>query len=185
MDELKLPEKITAAVRMPDASAYSTGEIDPTFESLDARVQQYILSITPLTPSDEAGALYDKILAIMQAVKEWKQMIDEQLCEYIDATGEFEFGPNVYRKGTNRKVECVDVRWAIGWILSKPPSSRIVNELADVLVAQPIKQGAFKTICGEEAHAECFKTTVTSKLDVKGKPIKTLQVVNKDFVKKG
>lgn len=151
------------------------------FDALDIRVNQLIQGINKDTPKEEVALLHGMIEELKRAAGEWLKSAKEAVLEYIEENGEFEVGGQEYSGKRNRTVKCVDTQGTIGHILDH--SNGDESTLANMLGANPFKQGSVRSLIGDEDHSNCFETKWDKTLCVKtGKPKKHLQVADTKFL---
>lgn len=152
------------------------------------RLELELMQLAELQASGEAlpAAIRDRLytarlqlISAGQIQRDLKKKVEQLMIVDIDAHGRYEAGEESLYVAPDRTHKPIDLFAVVEALLQKVGGD--VSEFVSCLASDAIKPGRARELLGESLFALLFETI--EKRDLKGKPIKALQTVNKRFVK--
>ena len=158
---------------MTDTPEATVQRIDPPDKL--AAVELRIAAIDEDMPREEFLAIVNAATALKKRATEIVKLLNEVAVPYLDHTGPIESGDLVYKNSKTKKVKCRDQRALFEVLLDATGGN--VDAICELFAADAIKQGATRTLIGDEAFEQHFETTWSEKV--------TFKTINQNFITKG
>jgi hypothetical protein len=133
----------------------------------------------PAAIREQLKTTFVQLKSAAQFIRELQQRIKPLMIADIQAHGRYQVGEEDFYVAPDKSHKPRDTKALVVALLDATAGD--LDAFCACLASDAIKPGAAKDVLGEDAFARLFETIV--KTDLKGKPIKALQTVNRKFIR--